>query len=98
MKKRTRSITAFLVLLIAFIYFAATPTGALRFAIMKAGYPTYSLKTIEVSDTPYEAELESNQTMYSLVNPPIDEATQGVLENWVVSKYGVFYWGDFYGW
>lgn len=71
--------------------------NSLKFAIFREGYPIHSI-TIGLTDKPYQAEVENNQKIYSLVNPPIEEATQGKLENWIVSKYGVFYWGDFYGW
>ena len=53
---------------------------------------------MKLSDTPYEIGVKDNEKVYTLINPPIEKATQGILENWIVSKQGVFYWGKYLGW
>lgn len=53
---------------------------------------------MKLSDTPYEIDVKGNEKVYTLINPPIEKATQGILENWIVSKQGVFYWGKYLGW
>lgn len=74
-----------------------TPMMALRLALFKTWFPIKAI-TLQVSDHPYEADVQSNEKIYTLTNPPTEEATQGILENWVVAKYGIFYVGEYLGW
>ncbi len=90
MKKKQIVVILAMIILLLTTYFVATPTGALRFAILREGYPIKSI-TMKLSDTPYEIDIKSNEKIYTLINPPIEKATQGSLENWVVSQYGIFY-------
>lgn len=47
---------------------------------------------------PYKtpAYIGKNQTIYTIINPPVEKDTQSPLENWIISKYGPFYWGEYY--
>lgn len=87
------------IILGALIYLFATPTGALRFAVLRCGYPLNAVH-ISISTNSYKTpdDIEKNQTIYTIINPPIEEATQSPLENWLISKYGPFYFGEYYGW
>ena len=97
MKKKLKWIIPSLSLVIAIIYFAMTPIGALRFKIVAMGYPL-SAFTFEIMDEPYHMTLDENQIGYSLENPPFEEPTQAELINWVVTKHGLFYIAEYYGW
>lgn len=97
MKKKSIIMIFSIVILVLITYLIATPTGALRFAILRAGYPIKSI-TMKISDTPYKIGVKGNEEIYTLTNLPMEKATQGILENWIVSKHGVFYWGEYFGW
>ncbi len=92
MKKFWAIVTA-----IVIIYSTMTPTGALRFAVLRAGYPLHAV-TRKTKDVPYRFYTKDNQTAFSLENPPVEKDTQGQLVNWVVTQYGIFYIGSYYGW
>lgn len=96
MKNKPIYITGIIALVIM-LYILMTPVGALRFAIFRTGYPV-SAFTMKLSDNPYKTDIKSNEEIYTLINAPIEEATQGVLENWIVSKHSIFYFGEYYGW
>ena len=49
-------------------------------------------------DEPYHMTITGNQKRYYLDNPPFEEPTQSELINWTVTKHGVFYTADYYGW
>ena len=97
MKKKSIIMIFSIIIVVLITYLIATPIGALRFAILREGYPIKSI-TRKLSDTPYEIDVKGNEKVYTLINPPIEKATQGILENWIVSKQGVFYWGKYLGW
>lgn len=96
MKKRIGLILGTIILIIIG-YLVMTPMGALRLALLRTGFPIKAI-TLQVSDHPYEVNVQSNEKIYTLKNPPTEEATQGVLENWIVSKHGIFYVGEYFGW
>ena len=80
-----------IIIVVLITYLIVTPTGALRFTILREGYPIKSI-TLKLSDSPYEIDVKGNEKVYTLINPPMEKATQGILENWIVSKHGIFYW------
>ncbi|MFI3284397.1 MAG: hypothetical protein R3Y57_04875 [Erysipelotrichaceae bacterium] len=82
---------------ISTIYFTMTPIGALRFEILTLGHPI-SAFTFEVMDESNYMTLNENQLGYSLDNAPFEEPTQSELINWVVTKHGLFYSANYYGW
>ncbi len=97
MKKKLKWIIPSLLLAIAIIYFTMTPIGALRFKIVTMGYPL-SAFTFEIMDEANHMTLNENQVGYSLDNAPFEEPTQSELINWIVTKHGLFYSADYYGW
>lgn len=86
-----------IILTILIVYFTMTPVGALRFKILTLGY-TISAFTFEIMDDAYPMEVKKNQIAYSLENEPFEEISQGELTNWIVTKHGIFYIANFYGW
>ncbi len=94
-RKSSKLLTVIIVIILG--YFTMTPTGSLRAAVLLSGHPV-SACTLKISDEPYEASVEDNQTIYSLENPPVEEATDSELVNWVVTKYGPFYFAEYFGW
>ena len=42
--------------------------------------------------------LDENQIDYSLDKALFEEPTQSELINWVLTKHGIFYSADYYGW
>ncbi|WP_042272331.1 hypothetical protein [Faecalimicrobium dakarense] len=99
MKNKLKYIIPVVIIVGIIVYFFATPIGALRFAVLRSGYPK-SAVTLKLSPDPNKTpmDLKRNQTFYTITNPPFEEPTQTPLENWVLSKYGPFYWGEYFGW
>lgn len=77
-------------------YFLMTPIGALRVALILSGHPI-SAFTFKIESQAYTIYTKENQVGYSLQNPPIDRVTEGELQNWIVTRYGIFYIGRYYG-
>ena len=78
-------------------YFLMTPIGALRGALIMSGHPV-SAFTLELEPHADAIYTEKNQIVYSLQNPPVEQATDSELVNWIVTRYGIFYIGQYYGW
>lgn len=99
MKKKFKYIIPVVIILCMLVYLLLTPTGALRFAVLRNGY-VVNAANLKLSKDPCKmpVDMEINQTIYTIINPPFEENTQTPLENWVISKYGPFYWGEYYGW
>ncbi len=97
MKKKLKWIVPSILVAIPIIYFTMTPIGALRFEILTLGHPI-SAFTFDIMDEPYHMAINENQIGYSLENPPFEEPTQSELINWIVTKCGLFYSADYYGW
>ncbi|MFI3225880.1 MAG: hypothetical protein R3Y09_00610 [Clostridia bacterium] len=97
MKKKLKWIIPSSIILLFAIYFTMTPIGALRLSVIAHGYPACAFD-LAIMDEPYHMVLDDNQTGYSLHNPPFEEATQAELINWYVTKHGIFYTADYYGW
>lgn len=77
-------------------YFLMTPIGALRGALIMSGHPV-SAFTMELESHADTIYTEENQIGYSLQNPPVERMTEGELANWIVTRYGIFYIGQYYG-
>lgn len=72
-----------------------TPKGALRFAIVRSGHP---IKAVTSGIGPAEyAFAGAGQIGYTLRNPPYEAQTDSTLCNWVVTRRGAVYWGEYYG-
>lgn len=79
------------------MYLFMTPAGALRLKIALKGYPIKAVTSI-LAGKPEHMLMDDNQIIYSLDNPPFEKDTQSELINWVVTKHGIFYTADYYGW
>ena len=77
-------------------YCFLTPKGAVRFAIVRHGYPVESLTAKLIKN--HSSLANENETIYSLDNPPYEGPTQTELTDWAAIRYGIFYWGDYFGW
>lgn len=97
MKKGTRIAIIVGIILLAIAYFAMTRIGALRLAIIASGHPVNAF-TFEVKEKPYKMDLTENQEGISIDNPPAEKGADAELVNWVVTKHGIFYTAEYYGW
>lgn len=97
MKKKAKLMVAIIILMIICIYLFMTPVGALRLKIALTGHPIKAI-TFTIADKPNHMFIDDNQIGYSLENPPFEKDTQSELINWVVTKHGIFYTADYYGW
>lgn len=81
------------------IYIFMTPIGSIRLAVTLSGHPIVAmqLKATNITSKLDYVELEGNQEIYCISNPPTDNKTSCVLENWAVYKYGVFYITQYFG-
>ena len=96
-KKKLKWFIPPFILLVSIIYFTMTQIGALRFEIITLWHPLSAFE-FEIMDEPYHMTITGNQKRYYLDNPPFEEPTQSELINWTVTKHGVFYTADYYGW
>ena len=100
MKKKSKSIITISIFFIIISYVFLTPIGALRFAVLREGYPIEAI-TLKVDyssarePSPLDMDIKNN-IVYTIFNAPIEEPTQTPLDNWVISKYGIFYWCEMY--
>lgn len=75
----------------------ATPEMAIRWRVFFIGHP---ISAIKADIVPYEysnnqlAELDNSQG-FEMINPPIERATQGELDTYIVSKKWLFYFARF---
>lgn len=97
MKAKMKRLIPVTLLIIVLGYLFLTPVGALRLAVASTGHPIKAV-SLQISDEPYDGFIENNQEMYTLIDPPYEKATGGYLENWVVTRYFIFYLGEYYGW
>ncbi|MBM7647847.1 hypothetical protein JOC78_000787 [Bacillus ectoiniformans] len=99
MKKKAMIMAA---LAAAFIILHITPSLALRTQVFIMGYPKAAIYSGIIEDT-YHNEVdqekfaELNAKAYTLTRPPIEEATQGELRNYLVKKVGFLYFAEYYG-
>ncbi|MFC4560157.1 hypothetical protein ACFO3D_18525 [Virgibacillus kekensis] len=99
MKKLRRLV---LILIAIFILLHITPQMAIRTHVIFMGYPvaavTSGIVEYESHNKTDRERLEKlNAKVYTLTNPPVEEATQGELRNFIVKKYGFIYFAEYYG-
>lgn len=73
-----------------------TPTGALRLSVAFNGYPIKAI-TFPLAERKPALEEEKNERVYVLYNPPTEKNTKGILTNWSVKKYAIFYLATYRG-
>ena len=99
MKNKLNYILILFIIIGISLYLLETPVGSLRFAVLRCGYPINATNlelSTDLIKKPFD--IKNNQTIYTIINPPVEKQTQSPLENWIVSKYKLFYWCEFYGW
>jgi hypothetical protein len=69
---------------------------AIKTHVFFMGYPKATL-TSEIIDYEYQnIKLnEKNSSGYVFTEPPIEKATQGYLDTYMVKKIGIFFFADF---
>lgn len=93
-------------------YIFLTPIGALRFAVFRQAFTSHettlkgredllllsiNLKVdYESCRRPPEAVIEGDQTVYELKDYPLEPLTLMPWDSWVITKHGIFYWGDYF--
>lgn len=83
------------ILLCAYLFM--TPTGALRLGVALSGHPIKAVTSV-ITDKSYDFYTEDNQIGYSFENPPYEKETGSELINWIVTKHGIFYIAEYFGW
>ena len=66
-----------------------TDKGAVRFSVFISGYPKEAITGSLILDKSHK--LKSNQKAYIIEPYPVDKATQGVLDRWLVERHAIFY-------
>lgn len=98
--KRTFVIISILLILFVISWIHLSPERALRVYVTMMGYPIEAWQS-ELIEVPLAvsqyAELEHNETLYELSQPPIEKATEGELRYFAVVKIGLFYQPYFFG-
>lgn len=90
--KKGALVLASLIMLAALGYVFCTTDGALRFALVRQGYPRTALSvSYYIPESPVS---ENGETIYTFKNPPDSE---GNMINWRVKKVWIFKWGSYYG-
>ncbi|MBG9586351.1 hypothetical protein [Cytobacillus firmus] len=90
------------VLGVLLILLHSTPNMALRTHVFFSGYPAAAIGSGIIEDA-FHNEVdrdrfaELNAKAYTLTEPPVEKATQGKLRNYLVRKYGFFYFAEYYG-
>lgn len=82
--------------LLIFVLLHITPHAALRTHVFLMGYPIKALSSEILVDV-YDGEVEDNTEIYTLTDPPIEKATEGILSHYAVKKAGFLYFAEFYG-
>ena len=77
------------VIIILLIYSFMTDKGAVRFSVFISGYPKEAITGSLILDKSHK--LKSNQKAYIIEPYPVDKATQGVLDRWLVERHAIFY-------
>lgn len=103
MKGKSKTLAALFALLLA-SHLLFTPIGSLRVALLLHGYPAsavfLSVQEASSSDVGLsELDNPANTTLYRIIQPiPHESATGSDLINWIVTRHGIFYTADYYGW
>ena len=87
---------SFLLMFIGLILYShATPEMAIRSRVLLMGYPTAAMEA-DIVAYDYESGIEDEDEQgYRITNPPIERATQGELDTYIVSKKLWFYFARF---
>lgn len=96
-KAKTRKIWMTIILLVILIggmYVLMLPEGAVRFAILRSGHPLVAL-TAQMKENGYPYELEDGQIGFVLEEAPYDRDHKGVMDTWMVYRYGMIYVGEY---
>ena len=99
MKKKFLIIVAVVVVI---IILHSTPSMALRTQVFIMGYPKAAIFSGIIEDE-YHNKVDKdkfaklNAKAYTLTKPPIEEATQGELRNFLVRKFWFFHFAEYYG-
>lgn len=97
MKNKIKYIIPLVIILGVLSYLFLTPIGALRLAVLRNGYPINALNLrVDYSLCRPPIDAVGKQTVYTIKNYPIEKKTQTPLDSWIISKYGIFYWGEYY--
>lgn len=83
-----------LIVVVGVMYVLMLPQGAARFAILRSGHPIAAL-TSSITTEGYPHELEDGQIGYVLADAPYDRDRRGVLDTWLVYRYGMIYMGEY---
>ena len=101
MSKKLR-LLVFTFLIAIFLFLHSTPQTALRTKVFFMGYPIKAVTT-DIIDDDFHNEMDKaefakqNAKAYTLTNPPIERATQGILSNYLVKKVGFLYFAKHIG-
>ncbi|CEP80263.1 hypothetical protein QJR30_07065 [Paraclostridium sordellii] len=97
MKNKIKYIILIVIILGVLTYLFLTPIGALRLAVLRNGYPINALNlSVDYSLCRQPIDVVGKQTFYTIIDCPIEEKTQTPLDSWIISKYGILYWGEYY--
>ncbi|MCR8746904.1 hypothetical protein [Romboutsia lituseburensis] len=97
MKDKFKYIIPLFIVGVIVFYTFFTPIGALKFAVLREGYPNSAINLkVDYSSCRDPIEKVGNQIVYTIFNYPIEEKTQTPLDSWIISRYGIFYWGEYY--
>lgn len=96
MKKVILLISTFLMAGILFFLLHSSPERALRTKVFLLGYPKAALTSEIVDYTYLNINFdEKNHSGYAFTAPPIETATQGVLDTYLVKKTGILYFAEY---
>lgn len=97
MKNKFKYIISLFIVAGILFYVFFTPIGSLRFAVLRYGYlnSTINLK-VDYSSCRDPIDKVGNQIVYTIFNCPVEERTQTPLDSWIISRYGIFYWSEYY--
>lgn len=79
----------------------STPKIALKFHIILMGYPKEALIT-DISDNKIDNRFHKkklatlNAKTYTLTNPPFEKDTETELDTFLVRKFGILYFAEYY--
>jgi hypothetical protein len=88
--------------ILLFLVLHSTPNLALRTHVFFMGYPKAAITSGIIEDEYHndvdkEKFTELNAKAFTLTKPPIEKATDGELRNFLVRKFGIFHFAEYYG-
>lgn len=96
MKKQKLIVLLCSVVIAVFLLLHSTPKMALRTHVFFMGYPqaavTSEIIKYEFQNTHFN---ENDSNGYAFTAPPIEKATQGYLDTFLVKKIGILYFAEF---